>query len=319
MPRPTPPTPPTPTIRPGYPCMNLALNLGTNRTLRLASLHDQEKLRGVVAANLTSLDRILRFNAEHGVHLFRVGSQFIPFASHQAFPYDWRSEHAPRLRRLAAVARRTGQRLSIHPGQYTVPGSPDQRIRRASLAELRYAAALIDILSPDDGVVVIHVGGAYGDKPASARRFIDALKDEPDILRHLALENDERIWSAAEVIPIARALGVPAIIDTLHHRLNPGKLTLPAAIAQTLPTWDAAHGRPKLHISSQDPTKNPGAHAYAVDPADWDHLLAALHQAGATHADIMLESKGKEQSLRPLTHPSIPPLPTPTPRTVRTR
>lgn len=300
----------------GYPCLNLALGIGTNRTLRLASITDTAKLRSVIDANLANLQAILRFNAEHGVHIFRVGSQFIPFASHPAFPYDWRTEHAADLTRLAALARSFGARLSIHPGQYTVPGSPDPRIRAASLAELRYAADLIDILSPEEGVVVLHVGGAYGDKPTAARRFIASLDNEPAILRRLALENDERTWSAAEVIPIARSLGVPTIIDTLHHRLNPGDpaLPLPRAIELALPTWGTGRGgrRPKLHISSQDPTKNPGAHAYTIDAPDWDELLAALRAAGREDADIMLESKGKEQSLRPYGHPTIPALPQPT-------
>lgn len=290
--------------RVGYPCLNLALDLGTNRTLRLASLGDQGKLRAVVAANIANLEAIIRFNAAHRVPLFRLGSSFIPFASHEAFPYDWRAEHEGELRRAGASAAKAGQRLSIHPGQYTVPGSPDERIRRAGIAELRYAADLLDLLGQGDAPVVLHVGGAYGDKPAAAARFIASLENESGILRHLALENDERIWTAAEVAGIARALGVPMILDALHHRLNPGGISLPRAIELALPTWESR--RPKLHISSQDPTKNPGAHAYGIDPADWDELLAALDRAGAAGVDVMIESKGKEQSLRPLGHPAIP-------------
>lgn len=297
-------------MRVGYPCLNLALNRGTNRTLRLASLGDQARIRAVVAANIANLEAIIRFNAEHRVRLFRLGSSFIPFASHEAFPYDWRAAHAGALRAAGALAADSGQRLSIHPGQYTVPGSPDERIRAASLAELRYAAGLLDLLGQPDAPVVLHVGGAYGDKPAAAARFIASLENEPDVLRHLALENDERTWSAAEVADIARALHTPMIVDTLHHRLNPGGIPLPRAIERALPTWRSR--RPKLHISSQDPAKNPGAHAHGIDPADWDELLAALDETGAPDVDIMVESKGKEQSLRPLGHPTIPALSSPT-------
>src|SRR5215207_11591815 len=43
----------------------------------------------LVWENLLGLEAILRWNAEHGVNLFRMGQSLIPFASHPAFPYDW--------------------------------------------------------------------------------------------------------------------------------------------------------------------------------------------------------------------------------------
>ena len=51
---------------------------------------------------------------------------------------------------------------------------------------------------------------------------------------------------------------------------------------------------PKLHLSSQDPEKQPGAHAYSVDLVDWQTLADALH---GREADIMVEAKGKEHAL----------------------
>ena len=80
-------------IRLGYPAQNLTIPATTNRTLRLASLKDQEKLRGLVRDNISSLETILRWNVERGIDLFRIGQGLIPFASHPAFPYDWEAEH----------------------------------------------------------------------------------------------------------------------------------------------------------------------------------------------------------------------------------
>ena len=76
-----------------------------------------------------------------------------------------------------------------------------------------------------DPVIVIHLGGAYEDREASVNRFVDVLRDETEILRSLALENDERVWNAAEVLDAAERLGVAGvgvIVDNLHHALNPG-------------------------------------------------------------------------------------------------
>ena len=62
------------------------------------------------------------------------------------------------------------------------------------------------------------------------RRFVEVMRHESQINRYLALEVDERVWTAAEVTEVASELGVGAIIDNLHHRLNPGDLSLEDAI-----------------------------------------------------------------------------------------
>ncbi len=69
-----------------------------------------------------------------------------------------------------------------------------------SLAELRYVARVFELLGSPDSVAVLHMGGAYADRPASTARFLEALRPEARILRYLALENDERVWTVAEVV-----------------------------------------------------------------------------------------------------------------------
>ena len=284
-------------IRLGYPTQNLTIPASTNRTLRLASLTDVDKLAGLVRENIADLKTILRWNAEHEVGLFRMGQNLIPFASHPAFPYDWEAKHAEDLRAAGGLARDLGIRLSMHPGQYINPGSPKPEVVERSLTELRYVARVFEWLGNPDGVAVLHLGGAYADKPGSAARFIEVMRPEAEILRYLALENDERIWTAAEVVETAEALGIPAITDAFHHGLNPGGLTLQEALDLSLPTWEPRGVRPKLHLSSQDPTKQAGAHAYSVDDTDWRALRSAVD---GREADVMVEAKGKEYALAPM-------------------
>ena len=284
-------------IRLGYPAQNLTIPATTNRTLRLASATDGEKLRGLVRMNIADLRAIMRWNAERGISLFRMGQGLIPFASHPAFPYDWEAEHGEELRGVGTLARDLGIRLSMHPGQYINPGSPKPEVVERSLWELRYVARVFDLLGNHDSVAVLHMGGAYEDRMASAARFVEALRREERVLRYLALENDERVWTVAEVVETSRILGIPAIADAFHHGLNPGNVTLQEALDLALPTWECRDVRPKLHLSSQDPEKRPGAHAYSVDGKDWRALLAALDGRGA---DVMVEAKGKERALASL-------------------
>jgi UV DNA damage endonuclease len=284
-------------IRLGYPAQNLTIPATTNRTLRLASVSDVEKLRGLVRGNIADLKAILRWNAERGISLFRIGQDLIPFASHPAFPYDWEADHGEELRGVGELARDLGVRLSMHPGQYINPGSPRPEVVERSLWELRYVASLFDLLGNHDSVAVLHMGGAYADRTASAARFVEALGQEERVLRYLTLENDERIWTVAEVAETSRVLGIPAIMDAFHHGLNPGNLTLEEALDVALPTWEPRWARPKLHLSSQDPDKRPGAHAHSVEGRDWQALLAALD---GRDADVMVEAKGKERALASL-------------------
>jgi len=245
--------------------------------------------------NLTGLEAVVRWNAAHGVQLFRMGQALIPFASHPEFPYDWEAEHGDDLRKLGELARSLGIRLSMHPGQFIQPGSPKPGVSERSLVELRYAARVFALIGSHDSVIVLHLGGAYEDRPTTAARFVETLLPETDVLRYLALENDERVWTVQEIVAAADKLGVPAIADAFHHGLNPGDLTLEEALDLSLPTWDGR--RPKLHLSSQDPTKQAGAHAYLVNVEDWEVLVRAL---GGREADVMIEAKGKELALAAL-------------------
>lgn len=281
-------------IRFGYPCQNLTIKASTNHNLRLGSLTHEDRLAEKIAANFSDLERMLRWNAEHGIDLFRIGQQLIPFASHADFPYKWSTVYGNQLKVLGDLAAQLGQRLSMHPGQFINPGSPDIDVVERSLAELRYSAQVLELMNAQDGVIVLHLGGAYGDKATAADRFITNLKGENKINRFLALEVDERVWTVQEVVEVASALGVSAIVDNLHHGLNPGTLSLKEAIELALPTWK---NRPKIHLSSQDTTKQPGAHAALILDSDWQMLLEAL---GEQEADIMVEAKDKERAVFPL-------------------
>jgi UV DNA damage endonuclease len=276
----------------GYASQNLTLGVTTGHTLRLSNVPDAARLQAVIESNLDALHAILCWNAERGIGLFRMSQQLIPFASHPSFPYDWEAEHGPCLRELGILAGVLGIRLSMHPGQFIQPGSPNPDVAERSIAELRYVARLLSLLRASD--CVLHLGGVHGDRSSAASRFVAALEREEEILRFLVLENDERLWSVGDVLPPAERLGVPVVVDTLHHALNPGRLGLSEALDAALPTWNR---HPKVHLSSQDPAKQPGAHAWDVTEADYASLRSAL---GHRQVDVMVEAKGKEMAVLPL-------------------
>ena len=65
----------------GYACQNLELQANTNNTFRLAS-YSEPKIIQTIEKNFEGLYKILDFNIKNGLLFFRLGSSFIPFASH---------------------------------------------------------------------------------------------------------------------------------------------------------------------------------------------------------------------------------------------
>jgi UV DNA damage endonuclease len=117
----------------------------------------------------------------------------------------------------------------------------------------------------------------------------DALRALPKAVRaRLTLENDDRVYTPADLLPLCRETGTPLVYDVHHHRCLPDGLSVGEATAQALATWDR---EPLAHVSSPKDgpgSKNPGPHhdfiALADFPDEWDSL----------NLTVEVEAKAKE-------------------------
>ena len=286
----------------GYACTPLDAEATSNRTCRLANA-TPERLRALIATNLTGLLAILRYNAALDVRLFRISSQVVPFASHPINTVAWWQEFAGELREIGRYARDEGMRLSFHPGQHTALTSPRSEVVSAGIADLTYNARFFEACGlGGEHKVIVHGGGTYGDKEGALERFIERYALLPEeIVRHLVLENDERGYSAKDVLAVSRRTGVPVVFDALHDAINPspGFASRAELVAACAATWGNGDGVPKTHFSTQDPVKQVGAHGEWVDAAEFTRFAA---DTGAPPVDCMLEAKGKERALLRLRH-----------------
>lgn len=272
----------------GFACVLSDGSLSTNHTIRLASL-SETRLAEAAHQNLDDLERIL-FLMTHGpLRLLRLGGSMIPFASHESLSFDWRPLVAGRLREIGRRYAPLGFRLSSHPGQYTILNSPNPRVTERAIAEIAYSCELLDLMELNhEHKVVIHGGGIYGDRETSTRRLIDSLATLPDsIRRRLILENDERLFSLAQILEVGEAAGYPVCFDLHHHQINPGEGHLEDLLPRVRRTWDC---RPKVHMSSQRPNARVGAHDDLLHELD----MATLVEVLPFEADVMVEAKGKE-------------------------
>lgn len=187
-------------------------------------------------------------------------------------------------------------RLLFHPDQWVVPASRQPDVATRSLRDLDYHARLCELLG--GGMINIHLGGAYGDKPAARARFVGAVSTMPDSIRlRLTVENDDVLFAPSEVAQVAGELDVPFIYDVHHHRINGDSLTVDAATALSIRSWQRRGMEPCFHIaSSRNPTGTPTqrrTHAEFVDPRDFPACWLSCAQP----VTVILETRGREQAV----------------------
>lgn len=282
-------------MRLGYACINTQLPTSA-KTLRLANA-TPERLRELTAANREALETILRWNEAHGIQVFRLSSNVIPFGSHPSNTIAWWDEFTERFAALGTLMAASGARISTHPGQYTVLSSERPDVVASAIAELAYHDRMLTAFGLDcSNKIVLHVGSGAADPVAAAERFGAAFQRLPKGAHdRLVLENDER-WSLAAVLELARPLGLPVVFDAFHHELAPSLpgLGVREAVETAGATWRAHDGRQEVHFSTQEPGKRPGAHAETIDLAAFADFACAV---GNLPLDCILEVKDKERSV----------------------
>jgi UV DNA damage endonuclease len=287
----------------GYACLCTALENSSPRGTILRNA-TPERLRELIGVNLGRLGAVLRFNVAHGIKLFRISSDLIPFGSHPVNTVRWWEEFADELGALGALIREHDLRVSVHPGQHTVLSALEARVVQAAVDDLVYHGRLLDALGVGSNhKIILHVGGAYGDKPAALRRWAARFAELPEGVRNrLVVENDERLFGVEDALALSAETGAPVVFDALHHAVYTGVATadedpeLPSMLERVFATWQPRRdGVPKIHFSSQAAGQRPGAHAAYVEADDFRRFLQRTPADRVF--DCMLEAKAKEQAL----------------------
>jgi UV DNA damage endonuclease len=262
-------------MRIGYPCLNRSIGCSPSKTFRLASYTD-ERLEDTVSANLSCMKKILAYNAEHGLLFLRITSDIVPFASHEVCTFPWQETFAGTFSELGDYCQKHGFRISMHPDQFVLLNAPDERVLARSIADLAYQTAVLDLMGLDrTAKVQIHVGGVYGDKAAAMDRFAKNYRAlPPEIRARLVIENDERLYSAADCLALNARTKIPIILDTFHHSLNNNGEPVNELFSAIRETWHDRDGIPMVDYSSQQGGKRTGAHAETLDPENFRQFLS---------------------------------------------
>ncbi|KFY43100.1 hypothetical protein V494_02094 [Pseudogymnoascus sp. VKM F-4513 (FW-928)] len=255
-------------------------------------------------ANVRDVPRMLRWNDKYGIHFMRLSSDMFPFASHEVYGYKLEPFAAGALEEVGRVAAKLGHRLTMHPGQYTQLGSPRQGVVENAVRDLAYHDELLCLLKlPDqqdrDAVMILHLGGTFGDKTATIERFKTNYKAlSASIKKRLVLENDDVSWSVHDLLPVCEELNIPLVLDFHHHNIifdasqvREGTHDIVPLFPRIKATWDRKGIRQKMHYSEPRPEAvtarqrrrhNPRPSGLPPCPDDMD---------------LMIEAKDKEQAV----------------------
>ncbi|MBA3454871.1 MAG: UV DNA damage repair endonuclease UvsE [Deltaproteobacteria bacterium] len=229
-------------------------------------------LNELAVHNVRALDDAIAWCAAHGVGAFRVNSGLLPLYTHPDRGWTLAGPGgrgvAALLRAAGARARTSDVRLSFHPDQFVVPGSLRSEVVDASLRELEYMGEVADLIGAEQ--ITIHGGGAQPGKLESLARLAEGVNRLSARARcRLVLENDDRVYTVEDLLPLSEQLELPLIYDVHHHRCNPDRLSVDRATELAAETW---RGRePWVHLSSPAQGwkgSDPRPHADYIDPKD---------------------------------------------------
>lgn len=257
----------------------------------------EENLMQIIMHNINSLNCIIDYNIENKISLFRISSDLIPFGSSDINKIKWWKYFKEEMKSIGQKIKSSNMRVSLHPGQYTVLNSVKMDVVKKAMDDLGYHTRILDSLGLDSThKIVLHIGGAYNDKKASGKRFLENYKmlDEC-IKKRLVIENDDKIYNIQEVLEIGIQANIPVIFDNLHNEINPsdeGKDQFDW-IERCKNTWQKQDGNQKIHYSQQSKHKKKGSHSAFISISEFMDFYKNLNR---NDIDIMLEVKDKNLS-----------------------
>jgi UV DNA damage endonuclease len=281
----------------GYACINITLGekgITTNRGMIKRTFQEKgiQYASQLALSNVQGLLEILKWNVENGIKVFRITSELFPWAS------EYKLEDMPDYREIRSVLEEAGKlpvRVSTHPGPFNKLAGSGATLEN-TIKDLEIHSQIFDLmqLEPSHWTKInIHVGGAYGDKIETIKRFAQNFKLlSSNLQKRLTVENDDKpgLYTVKDLMPLHEMIGTPIVLDYFHHRLHPDSMTEEEAFHLAYSTWDV---RPTFHYSSsrrekEDPTAKREAHS------DWAHEKINTY---GKDLDIMLETKMKELSV----------------------
>ncbi|GGR14489.1 UV DNA damage repair endonuclease UvsE [Deinococcus ruber] len=253
-------------------------------------------LEAIYRDNIARLLVAASYCAAHHIRLYRLSSALFPMSD---LPGDDTGLSvldalSGELAAAGVAFRAADIRVLIHPDQFLVLSSENPEVVARSIFALSVHARVLDGLGMERSpwnCILLH-----GGKGGRGQALTDTILTLPEAVRtRFTLENDERAYGPADLLPVCEATGTPLIFDAHHHVVreklasqeDPSvrEWVLKARATWTPPEWQV------VHLSS------------GIDgPQDRRHtdLITQFPSAYLDVPWIEVEAKGKELALADL-------------------
>jgi UV DNA damage repair endonuclease len=278
----------------------------------------EQKLWDLMVQNIESIRLLVERvgSLDENLRMVRLSSDILPVYTEPTYSYFWRRsdvrDYCERnFIRVGDLARTTGTRLSMHPGQFTVLASDNPDIVQRSIEEFEYHVDMARWMSFgktfQDFKINVHIAGRLG--PDGIRHALARLT--PEARNCLTIENDEMTWGVEHSLELVNDCAL--VLDVHHHWVATGEYIQPTddRVKRIVDSWRGV--RPVIHYSYSRNEHLPIEFKHDVMP-DMSVLLETGHKKQKLRAhsnfypnrvvnewalsfldtaDIMAESKGK--------------------------
>ncbi len=294
-------------VRLGY--VSIAMNLGKKVTSsgtvtfkNYSKITEQEKknekLKAVTLSNLNDLIKILKYNIENNIHFYRITSALIPLVTHPEVEYWGHRELFKKdFKYIGEIIKESNMRVDTHPDEFNVINSINPQVVKNTKLNLIRQAEWFEDFDYKEGKMVIHLGGATGGKEEGIKRFIKNFKEFPkEITSRLIIENDDKTYTAREILNVCEELEVPMVLDVHHHNCNNSGENIMELIEDIFNTWNEESLPPKIHFSTPRENEKDRKHSDFINSSNFVDFIEKTKVIDRDF-DVMLECKQKDLAL----------------------
>lgn len=293
----------------GLCCINTELrkkNIFNSRNC-IRRTYTVEKAKKLAIQNLRDLIPMLEYNYKNGIKCFRLSSNMFPRFTDtevEGYTINFAEKY---LKEAGNMAKKYGIRILMHPAQFNQVGAKDKKVFDKTIFELSHHADILDMMGIDNnGVLIVHGGGRYGDKKKTIERWIKQYFQLPKkVQRRLVIENCERNYNIEDVLYISKQIeklggNLPVVFDNHHYNCYnsiyevkfPKYYSIEEVLTRVVISWK--NRRPVMHISEQGSGKI-GHHSEFIEeiPQYYFWICEQLE----IDFDLEVEAKAKEQAI----------------------
>lgn len=244
----------------GYCCINMTLakeGVRINRGMikRTFLSKGLDYVSELILLNLRDTLKVLEWNVENDILLYRMSSESFPWMSEFEF------EDLPNFNSIKELLERIGKfitdnnmRCGYHPSHFNVIASLNPSVVEKTIKELNKHAQIMDFMDlPKTHYypINIHVNITKPTKEESMLRFCENFERLSESCKsRLTIENDDfgNQYSVKDLYEgLYKKINIPIVFDQFHFLHGPQDQTMEEALKLALTTWTV---KPLTHMSS---------------------------------------------------------------------